>query len=68
VIGTNGTLVVKPIRGFIEAMIAADVAEGSGNTHPVMIMKVPKIRGAHSRIDGALYVRHARAASRRSQR
>ena len=42
--------------------------EGSGNTHPVMIMNVPKTRGAHSRIDGARCVRHARATLRRSQR
>lgn len=64
----EGTLVVKRIRGLIEATIAEDAHEGSGNTHPVMIISVPKTRGAHSGIDGALYVRRRRATRRRSQR
>ena len=59
--GTKSALVVKPIRGFIEATIAAYVHEGSGNTHPVMIMNVPKTKGAYSRIGGARGVRYARA-------
>lgn len=68
VVATKGALVVKAIRGLDEATIAADVHEGSGNTHPVMIINVPKTRGAHSGIDGALYVRRRRATRRRSQR
>jgi hypothetical protein len=67
-IGTNGTLVVKPIRGFIEAKIAADVVEGSGNTHPVMIISVPQTTGAYSCIGGALCVRHGRPTLGGSQR